>query len=118
MSTTIDRLRAKIDGYVERFEANTAETKVLDMLRPLIFVHWSGMLKQAPEPNWKAVCIMISRIDQARLGISDVFVGDVAQESVLDADQIADLNLFQDSDSDIYDAELNKTDLLSWVGDV
>jgi hypothetical protein len=116
MSTTIDRLRAKIDGYVERFEANTADTKVIDILRPLIFVHWTGMLKQAPEQNWKAVCIMISRIDQARLGSNDVLVGDVAQET--DADQIADLNLFQDSDSDIYDAELNKTDLLSWVGDV
>ena len=118
MSTTIDRLRAKIDGYVERFEANTTETKVLDLLRPLIFVHWTGILKQVPEPNWKAACTAISRID--RLKSNGVLEGKAAEEFVapLDADQIADLNLFEDSDSDTSPsrvAAVNKANLLSWV---
>jgi len=73
-SFTIDRLREKINSYVELLNqirkeedaSSTADTKVLDILRPMIFTHWSSILRLAPEPEWKDVCVEIRRIDKKK----------------------------------------------------
>ena len=131
--SSIDRLRSKIDAYVEVFtrtceEENasmqlaaafpkedhsypcTAETKILDILRPLIFVHWSRILKQIPEPGWKEVCKKIAAIDRMRTKAkaalqamytaverAPVVVSKSSDEEELDEDQQHDLAIFEDA---------------------
>lgn len=134
MSSSIDRLRSKIDAYVEVFtrtceEENasmqlaaafpkedhsypcTAETKILDILRPLIFVHWSRILKQIPEPGWKEVCKKIAAIDRMRTKAKAalqamytaverapvVVVSKSSDEEEVDEDQQHDLAIFEDA---------------------
>ena len=71
---TINRLREKIDGYIELLDKvrnqndpdNVDDSKIIETLRPLICVHWMKRLGMAPEEGWKATCIEISKIDKTR----------------------------------------------------
>lgn len=70
---TIERLRAKINSYIELFNRirendpnGTSDARILETLRPLIMIHWSKILHQIPEDSWKDVCIEIVKIDKAR----------------------------------------------------
>ena len=72
---TIERLRAKINSYIELFNRirengddpnDTSDARVLETLRPLILIHWSKNLMQIPEDSWKDVCVEIVKIDKAR----------------------------------------------------
>ena len=74
-SPTTDRLREKINSYIEllnRIRADegvdhgTTDANVLEILRPLIFVHWNKILRLVPENDWKDVCVEISKIDKMR----------------------------------------------------
>jgi hypothetical protein len=151
---SIDRLRSKIDAYVERFETIRAsqqlcdvspnddyfaETKVLDILRPLIFVHWTKMLHQIPDPAWKEVCTTIAAIDNhkrrkmaARATVAEEM--DHALEMMFntttaypvfnaeaeDADETADLLLFAESDDDDHSRRLcneNRSSMHAWINE-
>jgi hypothetical protein len=71
--SSIDRLREKIESYVELLNrirsgecSDHDDAKVLEILRPLIFIHWRKQLRQVPEAGWKDVCVEIAKIDKAR----------------------------------------------------
>ena len=143
---SIDRLRSKIDAYVQQYETileeesaskqlrgafpnedhSTAGIKVLELLRPLIFVHWTQILHQTPEPAWKQVCTTIASIDNMRRrkaaknnmteAVKSVFNPPVVE----DADQAADLFLFMDTEEepDHNVREENRAAMHAWVDGV
>jgi hypothetical protein len=158
MPTNIDRLRTKIDAYIELFhrihdEENaskqlakafpnedhaypcTAETKVLDTLRPLIFEHWTKILHQIPEPGWRHVCTTITTIDRMREKAKKAAGKDEEEEETImkkrfitataDEDELADLLTLCDSedeeDSPVVKrqkpASQRKFDLKRWIED-
>jgi hypothetical protein len=157
MPTNIDRLRTKIDSYIAllqrvRDEEHaskqlakafpnedhaypcTAETKVLDTLRPLIFEHWTKILHQIPEPGWKHACTTIASIDRMREKAKRGVGKEEEEETIMkkrfitaptNEDELADLLTLCDSeeeeDSPVVKrrkpAFQRKFDLKRWIDD-